>query len=119
VVLAGHGYRVHQNPTKLEIAMARDRAGDVVRASAEPDYLVEGRVFDCYSPTPTKAMRGVWSETRDKIAKQQTQRVVINLQDWQGDINALRQQFATWPIPGLKEVKVITKDGQIIQFPHA
>lgn len=43
-------------------------------------------VFDCYSPTPGKAVRGVWTEVSGKVTSQQTQRVVLNLQDWRGDL---------------------------------
>lgn len=79
-------------------------------------------MFDCYSPIKSdKAVRGIWSETKIKVDAGQTQRVVINLEDWRGDMAALRKQFADWPIPGLKEVKAITHDGDIAQIdlpPH-
>jgi hypothetical protein len=52
---------------------------------------------------------GGWKEANSKVEKEQTQRIVINLQDWNGDLDALQRQFATWPFAGLKEVKVITK----------
>jgi hypothetical protein len=50
------------------------------------------------------------------VVKEQTQRVVINLEDWRGGMSALRRQFADWPIPGLKEVKSITPNGDIVQI---
>jgi hypothetical protein len=110
----------HQNPTKDQVADARARIGDEGKPTKKPDYLLEGRVFDCYSPGEMKPPRGIWVETRNKIDKEQTQRVVINLQDWDGDLDALRRQFATWPISGLKEVKVITRDThEVLQLPHA
>jgi hypothetical protein len=40
----------------------------------------------------------VWTETKKKITKLQTQRVVVNLADRGGDVSDLRQQFADWPI---------------------
>ena len=116
-VFAGRGYHIQQNPTKEEVAQARRVAGDVGDPGKDPDYLLEGRVFDCYSPVkPDKAVRGIWSEAETKINDGQTQRVVVNLEDWRGDMSALRRQFADWPIPGLKEVKVITRDGDIAQI---
>ncbi|MEV6707254.1 hypothetical protein [Micromonospora wenchangensis] len=45
--VAERGYRVHQNPTKREIAEARLNTGDVERPDKDPDYLTEGYVFDC------------------------------------------------------------------------
>ncbi len=118
VVLADGGWRVKQNPTPQEVARAREETGDTGNPASNPDYLLEGRVFDCYSPTKSdKSVRGVWSEVEDKVVeRQQTQRVVVNLERWRGDVSALRKQFADWPIEGLKEVKAITADGEILQF---
>jgi hypothetical protein len=121
-VLAGRGYRIQQNPTKAQVAQARLDAGDVGDPGKDPDYLLEGRVFDCYSPiNPDKAVRGIWTEAKIKVEDGQTQRVAVNLEDWRGDLSALRKQFADWPIQGLKEVKAIIRDGDIVQIdlpPH-
>jgi hypothetical protein len=117
-VLAARGWQIKQNPTPAEVAQARADTGDSGNPRSNPDYLLEGRVFDAFSPTkPTKSVRNIWSEVEDKVlVKQQTQRAVVNLEDWRGDIGALRRQFADWPIPGLKEVKAITPDGDIVQI---
>jgi hypothetical protein len=115
--LANEGFQVQQNPSKAEVAQARLNTGDTGSTESEPDYLIEGRVFDCYSPSPVKSVRGAWSEVKVKVvARRQTQRVVINLADWPGDLSALKKQFADWPIPGLKEAKVITPSGDIVQL---
>ena len=115
-LLADKGYRVHQNPTGQQVTQARLRSGDVGNPGKTPDYLIEGHVFDCYSPTPPKAVRGVWTEVSKKVDAAQTQRVVLNLQDWRGDLTALRKQFNDWPIPGLKEVVAVSRSGAIIQI---
>jgi hypothetical protein len=115
--LAEQGFQVRQNPTPDEVAQARLTTGDSGSPDSDPDYLVEGRVFDCYSPSAVKPVRGIWSEVEEKVLdREQTQRVVINLADWSGDLSALRKQFADWAIPGLKEAKVITRTGDIVQL---
>jgi hypothetical protein len=118
VTLAARGWQVQQNPTPDEVTRARQESGDTGAPQSNPDYLLEGRVFDAYSPTnPARSVRNIWSEVEDKVVdRAQTQRVVINLEDWRGDMSRLRQQFADWPIPGLKEVKAITPDGDIVQI---
>jgi hypothetical protein len=73
-------------------------------------------VFDCYCPQTQTSARNVWTETKKKITKLQTQRVVVNLADWGGDASALREQFAAWPIQNVKEVKFILPDGSIVQM---
>ena len=116
VALAGHGYRVQQNPPHDDVARARQATGDTGSPISRPDYLVEGRVFDCYSPEAGTTTRSIWSAARKKARKDQTQRVVLNLADWDGDMSALRRQFADWPIEKLKEVKAITPGGDIVQI---
>jgi hypothetical protein len=115
-LLAGAGYRVQQNPTKAEVAEAWSRTGDTGESDKNPDYLIEGHVFDCYSPGEGKPVRNVWSEVRKKIDEEQTQRVVLNLRDWGGDLGALRKQFDDWPVDGLKELAVVTSAGKIVQI---
>ncbi|MCO8273021.1 hypothetical protein M1L60_20710 [Actinoplanes sp. TRM 88003] len=117
-ILAAKGWQIKQNPTSDEVARARQEAGDRGSPLKEPDFLLEGRVFDCYSPTnEMKTPRGIWRFVQEeKIDALQTQRVVINLEDWRGDLSALKAQFAGWPMEGLKEAKVITADGRILQL---
>ncbi|GAB3811852.1 CdiA C-terminal domain-containing protein [Micromonospora zhanjiangensis] len=81
-----------------------------------PDYLIEGHVFDCYSPKPDTKVRNVWTEVSKKVADDQTQRVVLNLQDWRGDLSAMRTQFDDWPMPGLKEAVALTRNGSLVQI---
>ncbi|WP_239117645.1 hypothetical protein [Paractinoplanes ferrugineus] len=118
ILLADRGYRVHLNPSKSEVAEARLATGDSGNPLKNPDYLIEGRVFDCYAPTePAKNVRGIHWEVKNKVVtKRQTQRVVVNLADWAGDMVALRKQFADWPIEGLKELKAITPAGDLVQI---
>lgn len=117
-VLAAQGWQIKQNPSSDEVAQARLASGDQGNPGKNPDYLLEGRVFDAYSPTnPEKSPRGIWRQVEEgKIETGQTQRVIINLEDWRGDLSALRKQFADWPMPGLKEAKVITSDGTIVEL---
>ncbi|MFV2116793.1 hypothetical protein ACFHW0_31330 [Micromonospora sp. LOL_025] len=115
-IVADRGYQVHQNPTKQEIAEARSRTGDTGEVAKDPDYLIEGLVFDCYSPRPSRAVRGIWTGVSDKVASQQTQRVVLNLHDWRGNLAALQRQFDDWPIPRLEELVAVTRSGALIEI---
>jgi Contact-dependent growth inhibition CdiA C-terminal domain len=98
--LARNGYKVEQNPGKQP-------------NGTNPDYKVEGEIFDNYAPGPGKKPRGIWSEVENKVVeKQQTNGVVLNLDDWGGDTEALQAQFRDHPIPGLEQVLVV-KNGQV------
>ncbi|MGC4808694.1 hypothetical protein [Micromonospora sp. DT233] len=111
--VAAKGYLVHQNPTPQEVGEARARTGDSGNPDKDPDYLVEGHVFDCYSPAARTSVRNLWSQVREKIDDEQSQRVVLNLNDWKGEMGALRRQFDDWPIDGLKELVAVKPDGTI------
>ncbi|GLW34647.1 hypothetical protein [Actinoplanes regularis] len=113
--LAAAGYLIKQNPSKAEVAEARDNHEDHGAPNSDPDYLLEGRVFDCYSPNPETNPRNVWSYVLSKVKREQTQRVIVDLKDWSGDISAMVQQFADWPITNLKEVKFVTPADEIVQ----
>nr|WP_089298468.1 hypothetical protein [Actinoplanes regularis] len=116
ILLAAEGYHTKQNPSKAEVAEARENNGDTGTPSSKPDYLLEGRVFDCYSPKPTTTVRNIWSYVEDKIQREQTQRVIVDLKEWKGDMSDIRQQFHDWPITHLKEVKAVTPTGEIVQI---
>lgn len=115
-ILAARGYEIHQNPDHRQTAAARAQTGDSGDPEKEPDYLMEGHVFDCYAPGPSKPVRGIWAEVRDKVVDKQTQRVILNLHDWRGDLSALQKQFDEWPIDRLREAVALTPSGAIVQI---
>lgn len=96
--LARAGYDVEQNP---DVAGAKN-----------PDYRIEGEVFDNYAPTTANA-RNIWTTVEDKVRDGQTKRVVINLADSPVRLDELRAQFLDWPIEGLQEVLVISGAGDV------
>jgi len=100
-ILSQNGYHVVQNPRGLH---------DI----SNPDYEIEGKIFDSYAPSANKSPRGIASYIQEeKLDKLQAHRIVLNLQDWAGDLSALKKQFTDWPIEGLDEMLVIGKDGKV------
>lgn len=99
--LAQHGYDVEHSPE--------------VPGSRNPDYKINGEVFDCYSPSSGSA-RNIAGEIQGKIDKEQTDRVVLNLADSPVDISKMNAQLHDWPNPGLKEVIAIDKDGNLLHL---
>ncbi len=103
--LAKNGYNVEQNPS--------------VSGSKNPDYLIEGKVFDCYSPREGTSVRNIASGISKKVNSGQTDRIILNLDDWHGgggQIDELIRQLNAWPIEGLKEVKVINQYHEVINI---
>lgn len=102
-ILAAKGYDIEQNPD--------------VPGSKNPDYRIEERIFDCVAPTTTR-IENIYSRIERKIENHQTERVLLYLKDNPANIEVLRERLIRRPIPGLKEVIVLTHDGTpIYLFP--
>ena len=100
-ILARAGYKVEQNPT-------------IRGTTRNPDYLIEDKVFDCYSPTNSKP-RSIATTLEGKIKKGQAERFVLNLEDSKVDMAALRQQLTQYPVAGLQEI-IIVKQNKVVPF---
>ncbi|MUT65614.1 hypothetical protein [Paenibacillus sp. NEAU-GSW1] len=103
-ILAKRGYDITQNPV-------------MPTTNKKPDYLIEGKIFDCYAPSKNTSVRSIWSNIKvGKVDAGQTDRIVLNLKDWSGNIEDLKKQFSDYPMDGLKEVIVITKDDSVFNL---
>jgi Contact-dependent growth inhibition CdiA C-terminal domain len=106
--LANAGYKVKQNPGPPGSR----------NPNSKPDYHIEGKIFDCISPTSDNPY-SIWSNIKNtKIDKGQTDRMIINLHgpDSKVTVEQLQAQFGEHKIENLKEVKVITQDGKIVDL---
>lgn len=99
--LARAGYDVEQNPT--------------VPGVKNPDYRIEGRIFDNIAPS-TGSPRNIHSRIAEKVEDGQADRVVVNLADSPVDVDRLRRQLHDWPIEGLEEVIAIDKNGAVVHL---
>ena len=99
--LARQGYDIEQNPT--------------VPGDKNPDYRIEGQIFDNYAPSSDNA-RNIADSIERKVVNGQTDRVVLNLADSSVDLDAMSAQLRDWPIEGLQEVMVIDRQGNVLHF---
>lgn len=99
--MAKAGYDVEQNPS--------------VPGSKNPDYRIEGKIFDNYAPKTGNA-RNIASWIGEKVSSGQADRIVLNTSDSPVDLGKMSAQLHDWPISGLKEVTVIDKAGNIIHL---
>jgi len=77
-----------------------------------PDYKIEGRIFDCYTPQRNEA-RNILDAIADKVGERQTERVVLNLRNSEVTVKALKAQLKKNPIPRLKEIIIVKGDTMI------
>lgn len=106
-LLAEKGYDVEMLPE------TKGGNGHGIKPESNPDFLINGKAFDCYSPDTTN-VRNIWSTVEGKTQKQ-AGGIVINLDDYTGSIDKLMKQFNDWPIEGLDELFII-KDGGITRW---
>ncbi len=70
-VLAYHGYKVEHRP--------KVQPTDHLNPDKDPDYRIEGEVFDGYTPTKDRTLDKIRNSISDKVKKGQASRVVLNL----------------------------------------
>jgi hypothetical protein len=98
-VLARHGYDVEQNPP-----------GKPNRKN--PDYKIEGEYFDCYAPR-TDNIDNIRKRLSKKVAEEQAERLVINLEDTSCTMDEIADMLDRKPIRNLKEILVVS-DNQVV-----
>ncbi|GBK61457.1 hypothetical protein PbDSM24746_14610 [Paenibacillus macerans] len=90
-----------------------------IAPQSNPDFIIEGNVFDCYSP------QGILSDNKVreiyKKTKKQANRIILNLDDFNvddiGDLKQgiLRKANPNGDLKNLKELLVV-KDGKITRW---
>lgn len=105
-LLALNGYVTEMLPNK------KNGNGYGITDTSNPDFLIEGFVFDCYSPNTSNA-RNIRSTIKMKTEKQ-CSNIILNLDDCQISIDEILQAIKDEPIEGL-DILMYVKDGKIYQ----
>jgi hypothetical protein len=119
--LARAGYKVILQPTETrgrdgERLLNREQQKRLgLTPGTNPDAVIEGRVFDVYSPESQTGL-GVHGGIQKKIEEGQAHRLVVNL----GRTSVTREEVVRYlrdyPITDLKEVKIIDREGIITDY---
>jgi hypothetical protein len=106
--LADRGYKVEQNP-KLSAEQMQNLG---LKPGKDPDFLVEGKVFDNLAPLGDTAKK-VAASIKGKVDAGQTRRIVLNLGDTPVTPGDIQRYLKANPIPNLQEIIAIDKNGGI------
>jgi hypothetical protein len=106
----------YQNEAAVTLACAGYRVRRLPRSDTEssPDFEIEGRVFDCYTPrhhTPADAVR---TKLRQK-SHRQAARFVLNLDRSGLDPAQIRRRLQAKPPRGVREVLAV-RNGTVIRI---
>jgi len=106
--LVEYGYNVEQNPlTKTD---------DNIRKGKQPDYRVNGEIFDNYAPNNKADVEQIRNEISRKVKRGQTYRVVLNLEDSDVPIKDIETMFKIRkPVLNLQQLIIII-NGQIFEL---
>ena len=85
-----------------------------VKPTSNPDYLINGEVFDCFAPAANTSARNIASTIEGKTLSQ-AKRTVLNLDDYAGSLDDLVKQFYDYSINTLDELLAI-KNGEIARL---
>jgi hypothetical protein len=107
-ILADRGYKVEQNP-KLSAEQMQNLG---LKPGKDPDFLVEGKVFDNLAPLGDTAKK-VAASIKGKVDAGQTRRIVLNLGDTPVTPGDIQRYLKANPIPNLQEIIAIDKNGGI------
>ena len=109
-VLADEGYYVEQLERIHKKVDGKDIGNGYGKTpSANPDYLIEERVFDAYTPEKGREMKSIKKKIKEKT-KEQADRIVLVLTDYGKDPVALRDYLlkqTKYDLKHLRELKVI------------
>ncbi|MDG4764053.1 hypothetical protein O7632_08030 [Solwaraspora sp. WMMD406] len=102
-LLAAYGYQIEQNPKGRE-------------NGKHPDYLVEGRYFDCYAPT-TANPDEIRNKISDKVRNGQAERIILNLDECPVTIAEIQDRLRSKPVNGLQEVIAVIRSQVVLLDP--
>ncbi len=90
-----------------------------VKQTSNPDLLIENKVYDSYAPKAETSTKTIVRELSGKT-KNQTPNIVLNLDDYAGNVDELITVIKQKATPGgdlkrLEDLKII-KDGKIINI---
>ncbi|WP_405155355.1 hypothetical protein [Paenibacillus sp. FSL K6-0108] len=91
--------------------------GYEIKATSNPDFLIQGKVFDCYSPKEDANVDNILRNIATKT-KTQAERIVVNLDEFPTEKvrelsqGIIRKANPTGDLKNLKEI-LFVKDGNI------
>jgi len=81
-VLARHGYRVEHIPKLVP--------SDHLNPIKDPDYRIEGEIFDCYTPSKQRPLEKIRNTISGKVNDGQATRIILNLSETDFSVEEIR-----------------------------
>ncbi len=112
-VMSKNGYHVEYQPKITETdRMSRFPWLDPRK---NPDFKIEGEIFDGYSPNKNTSIQNVIKSVKKKTEDNQARRILVNLDDNNLSIPNLAKELRLSKLPLLDEV-IVVKNGKITKI---
>jgi filamentous hemagglutinin len=89
-----------------------DEQKPIIEGRKNPDFLIDGEVFDNYAPITT-SVRNIRTNILDKLLQNQSKSFVLNLRDTSVSKKEIEQILIEYPIEGLNRLWVVDKYGEL------
>jgi len=106
--LVENGYNVEQNPLI--------KTTDNLREGAQPDYRINGEIFDNYAPNNKADVEQIRNQISRKVKRKQTYRIIINLDDSDVAVTDIKTMLRIRkPVQNLQQL-IILKNRKFIKI---
>jgi len=106
--LVENGYNVEQNPLI--------KTTDNIREGAQPDYRINGEIFDNYAPNNKADVEQIRNQISRKVKRKQTYRIILNLNDSDVVITDIKTMLRIRkPVQNLQQL-IILKNRKFIEI---
>jgi filamentous hemagglutinin len=106
--LVENGYNVEQNPLI--------KTTDNIREGAQPDYRINGEIFDNYAPNHKADVEQIRNQISRKVKRKQTYRIILNLNDSDVVITDIKTMLRIRkPVQNLQQL-IILKNRKFIEI---
>jgi hypothetical protein len=115
-VMSKNGYHVEYQPKITEA----DRMSRFpwFKKERNPDFKIEGEIFDGYAPNKDTGIKSLLRGIKDKTEKNQARRILLNLDDSNVSVTELAKELRLSKLPYLDEV-IVVKGGKITKvYPY-
>ena len=84
----------------------------IIPGRKNPDYVIDGEVFDNYAPT-TGNLRNIRGLIERKILENQTRNIILNMRDTSVTAKQIDDYLLLYPVEELNQIWIIDRMGQI------
>ena len=105
-------YRENESADVLYAAGHRVEQKPIIEGRTNPDYIIDGEVFDNYAPK-TENLRNISGIIEQKVNENQAKSIILNLRDTPVTVEEIDNYLLFYPVDGLEKLWIVDRLGEI------